>query len=143
MGIVLDILRTAPPPSLDHRLIPNPGGEVMPLNPVAYVTLVVDSIAPLLKIRRQKGAAGGGKSLPIPRPLSTRQRRRTALKWIIDTSEKRRDPKLPNRLAQEIIAVAEGRSSIWVRRAQLHKEATTARVNVNWSPPRATGGRKI
>ena len=132
MDQILDILRTAPPPRLDPRLLPGPGSAQLPLDPVAYLNLVVDSVAPLVKIRQQKGAAGGGRSLPIPVPLSVRQRRRTAIVWIIEQSEKRREPMFAKRLAQEIIAVAEGKSAVWDRRAQVHKAGTAARVNVAW-----------
>ncbi|KAL1957436.1 hypothetical protein VTO42DRAFT_6004 [Malbranchea cinnamomea] len=135
MDQVLEYLRTSPPPRLDPRLLPGPDAQELPLNPVAYLTLVVDSVAPLLKIRQQKGAAGGGRSLPIPVPLSQRQRRRTAIKWIIEQSDKRRDPEFAKRLAQEIVAVAEGKSPVWDKRAQVHKAGTSARVNVAWKPP--------
>jgi small subunit ribosomal protein S7 len=103
---------------------------------------MIDSVAPLFKIRQQKGAAGGGKALPIPIPLAIRQRRRVALKWIIDASEKRRDPELPQRLVNEIVAIAEGRSSVWEKRAMVHRLATSARVNVMWTPQRAGGSKK-
>lgn len=130
MDTILDHLRTASPPRLDSRLLPGPTASQLPLDPVTYLTLVVDSVAPIVKIRQQKGAAGGGRALPIPIPLSLRQRRRTAIMWIIQASEKKRDPQLAKRLVQEIVSVAEGKSGIWDKRAQVHKAATSARVNV-------------
>jgi small subunit ribosomal protein S7 len=72
-------------------------------------------------------------SLPIPVPLAIRQRRRTAIRWIIDASDKRRDGQLPVRVAHEIVAVAEGRSSVWDRRSQAHRQGTTARSNLRWT----------
>lgn len=132
MNIILDTLRSAPPPKLDPErpLLGGPAPAQLPLDPVAYLTAVVDSVAPLLRIRQQKGAAGGGMSLPIPHPLGTRQRRRLAIRWIIDASDKRRDIALARRVAQEIVAVAEGRSSVWEKRHQLHKLGVSARANI-------------
>ena len=73
---------------------------------------------------------------PIPQPLSIRQRRRQAIQWILDASAKRRDVKLGDRVAKEIIAVAEGQSGVWDRRALLHRMATSARSNVRLGPVR-------
>ncbi|OAX81446.1 hypothetical protein ACJ72_04217 [Emergomyces africanus] len=132
MDAILHNLRSAPAPNPDpsRPLLPGPPAPQLPLNPIVYLTQVVDSVAPLLRIKQQPGAAGGGRSLPIPLPLALRQRRRTAIKWIIDASEKRKDSALANRVAQEIIAVAEGKSSAWEKRAVVHKQATAARANI-------------
>ncbi|KAI2901198.1 hypothetical protein CBS11852_2597 [Aspergillus niger] len=112
MAFILDHLRTAPPPNINprRRLLPGPPAPQLPLNPVLYLTLIVDSVAPLLKLRQQKGIVGGGVSVQVPSPLALRQRRRTAIKWIIDASDKRRDAIFGQRVANELVAVAEGRS---------------------------------
>ncbi|PGG99536.1 hypothetical protein GX51_06276 [Blastomyces parvus] len=132
MEKILHNLRSAPAPNPDpsRPLLPGPPAPQLPLNPILYLTQVVDSVAPILRIKQQPGAAGGGRSLPIPLPLALRQRRRTAIKWIIDASEKRKDAALANRVSQEIIAVAEGKSSAWEKRAMVHKQGTAARANI-------------
>ncbi|KAJ0422341.1 hypothetical protein BJY00DRAFT_311399 [Aspergillus carlsbadensis] len=68
-----------------------------------------------------KGFSGGGASVPIPIPLAERQRRRAAIKWIIDASDKRRDTKFAQRVANELVSVAEGRSGVWDRRDLVYK----------------------
>ena len=134
MTIILDHLRTSPAPQQHpkRRLLTSPGSPygTLPLNPIQYLNLVVESVAPLIKIKQYKGLAGGGKALPVPMPLGLAQRRRLAIKWIIDASEKRRDSNLANRVAQEIVAVAEGRSSVWEKREQVHKIGTGTRANL-------------
>lgn len=107
----------------------------LPLNPILYLTLAVDSIAPLLRLRSQRGAAGGGVALQIPVPLGLRQRRRTACMWILDAASKRPSRSsgrntFATRIAEEIVAIIEGRSSSWERRTGIHKIATTARSNL-------------
>ncbi|GES61522.1 plasma membrane phosphate transporter Pho87 [Aspergillus terreus] len=132
MAFILDHLRTASPPQPNpkRRLLPGPPGPQLPLNPVLYLTLIVDSVAPLIKIRQQKGIAGGGASVQIPVPLMQRQRRRTAIRWIIDASDKRRDSHFAQRVANELVAVAEGRSGVWDRREQVHKLGVAGRSNL-------------
>lgn len=105
----------------------------LPLQPVEYLTTVIDSVAPILKIRQQRGIAGGGASLPIPVPLGKRQRRRVAIQWILDAAGKRRETNLADRVAKEIISVAEGKSGVWERRALVHRLAVSARSNVRTS----------
>ncbi|KAL5611725.1 hypothetical protein BROUX41_000700 [Berkeleyomyces rouxiae] len=136
---VLNILRTSPPPILSPRypLIPGaPPPSHLPLNPVLYLTVAIDSVSPLIKIRHLAGAAGGGQALDIPFPMEVRQRRRTAFQWILDVVNKkpsrgsgRND--FPTRLAEEIVSVVEGKSSVWEKRQQIHKSGTVARANLN------------
>ncbi|KAK2732657.1 hypothetical protein FQN57_002587 [Myotisia sp. PD_48] len=132
MAKILDHLRTAPAPLLDPSkpLLPAPPGPQLPLNPILYLTLVVDSLAPLFRMRMLKGLAGGGASLPLPKPLVQRQRRRTAISWILELADKRKDNEFAMRVANEVVSVAEGRSAAWLRRAQVHKIATSSRSNI-------------
>jgi small subunit ribosomal protein S7 len=104
--------------------------NLLPLSPIQYLTAVFDSVAPLVKIRQQKGMAGGGKALPIPIPIGINLRRRTAMKWILDSADRRTEAKLADRVSREIISAAEGTSSAWEKRQAVHKSAVTARVNV-------------
>lgn len=132
MSIILDYLRTSPPPTPNPRRRLLPGGPPpaqLPLNPVQYLNLVVSSLEPLIGVRNARGVAGGGRMLPVPWPLGPNSRRRAAIKWILAAADKRRDPVFANRVAQEIVAVAEGRSSAWERRELVHKNGTAARAN--------------
>lgn len=104
-----------------------------------YLTLAIDSISPLIRIRSQRGAAGGGVALQVPTPLNERQRRRKAFTWILDAASSKpsrgsgRD-QLAHRVAEEVIAVVEGKSALWEKKIALHKLATTQRINVNFRP---------
>jgi small subunit ribosomal protein S7 len=77
--------------------------------------------------------------MPIPVPLRLKQRRRTAIQWILKAAENRSEDKLSERVARELISVGEGRSSVWDRRGRVHKDAIQARANVRT----AMGGRRI
>lgn len=80
----------------------------------------------------------------MPVPLTLRQRRRKAFMWILDTVSKKRSQgsgkgQLAKRVAEEIISVAEGRSSAWEKRNAVHKLATASRGNVRSG---RAGGRR-
>ncbi|KAF4555032.1 Ribosomal protein S7p/S5e-like protein [Elsinoe fawcettii] len=141
MSNILQFLRTSPPPtySTARPLMPGaPPAAHLPLHPVLYLTLALDSLAPLLRIRSQRGAAGGGAALQIPVPLTVRQRRRQAFKWILDSASKKPNKgtgkfDFSRRIADEIVAVIEGKSALWERRTSVHKVATTARSNLGFN----------
>lgn len=135
MADILSHLRTspAPNPSPSRPLLPNsPPASHLPLHPTLYLTLAIDSVAPLMRIRSQRGAAGGGVALQIPVPLGLRQRRRQAVMWILDAAERRSGGTAPfaKRFADEVIAVVEGRSGAWEKRTGVHRLGITARSNL-------------
>ncbi|KAH7319801.1 ribosomal protein S7 domain-containing protein [Stachybotrys elegans] len=138
MAMTLNFLRTSPAPIYSPKfpLLPGtPPAAHLPLNPILYLTVAVDSVAPLLKIRHLAKLAGGGRALEVPTPLGLRQRRRVAFQWILDVVNKKPSmgsgrKQLPHRLAEEIIAVVEGRSSVWEKRKAVHKQGTSARANI-------------
>lgn len=142
MGLILNQLRTSPPPTISPQrpLLPgSPPPSHLPLNPVLYLTLAIDSIAPLMRIRSQRGAAGGGMALQIPVPLGLRQRRRKAVEWVLEAASKRRNTGsgkggFAMRFANELIAVVQGTSSIWLKRDGVHKIAVGARANLTVKP---------
>ncbi|RMD41762.1 hypothetical protein DV735_g3357, partial [Chaetothyriales sp. CBS 134920] len=146
VSLILDYLRTAPAPhasgasyrpllsdtmlNTEHTHTVAVPREQLPLSPIQYLTAAIDSVAPLVKIRQQKGMAGGGASTPIPVPLRVKQRRRTAIQWILQAAESRKETRLAERLAKEIIKVADGTSSAWEKRQQVHRLAVVARSNI-------------
>ncbi|KAK5116813.1 hypothetical protein LTR85_009073 [Meristemomyces frigidus] len=146
MSVILSTLRTNSPPtySATRPLLPGaPPASHLPLHPVLYLTLAIDSVAPILRIRSQRGAAGGGVALQIPVPLGLRQRRRQAFQWILDAASKRKsrgsgNDQFATKVADELIAVVEGRSGVWEKRAAVHRLATTARSNLTYG----TRGRR-
>lgn len=143
MDFILDALRTSPTKGnssdSDRSLLTPLPRDALPLSPVTYLTAIIDSVAPLVKIRQQKGLMGGGAAMPIPIPLKLRQRRRTAIQWILAAAENRKEVKFAERVAKELINVAEGRGGAWERRQRVHKLAISARANVRV----AMGGMRV
>ena len=144
MAIILERLRTTQPPSTsaERPLVPGtPPAPHLPLNPTAFLTAAIDSVAPLLRVKSLKGMAGGGAALQVPVPLNLRQRRRTAFMWILEAAGKKADRGLrngrANKIADELIAIVEGRSGIWDKRHGIHRSGVSARANI-----RSTRGRR-
>ncbi|KAK5174221.1 uncharacterized protein LTR77_001301 [Saxophila tyrrhenica] len=131
---LLSTLRTLPAPTYNpsRPLLPGaPPASHLPLNPILYLTLAIDSVAPLLRIRSQRGAAGGGVALQIPVPLGLRQRRRQAMTWILDAAGKKGTREaFAQRIASEVVGVVEGRSQVWEKRQGVHRLGVVGRSNL-------------
>ena len=137
MSVILERLRTAAPPSTNPQrplVSGSPPPSHLPLIPVTFLSTAIDSVAPLLRIKALKGLAGGGAALQMPVPLTVRQRRRTAFLWIMDAANKKADKGLgngmANKIADELIAIVEGRSGVWDKRYGVHRLAVSSRANL-------------
>lgn len=74
-------------------------------------------------------------ALALPVPLTLRRRRWTAINWILEAASKRKSrgsgkTMFAQRVAEEIVAIVEGKSGIWVKREGLHKLGVAARANM-------------
>ncbi|KAI8628476.1 ribosomal protein S7 [Xylariaceae sp. FL1651] len=148
LSLILNYLRTSPPPKISplRPLLPgSPPASQLPLNPLLYLTLAIDSVAPIIRVRSMKGMGGGGSALDLPEPLNARSRRRIAIQWIIDIVNKKRSmgsgrTQYATRFGQEIVSVVEGRSAAWDRRQLVHKLGTASRANL--AHPNVVGKRR-
>ncbi|KAI0811291.1 ribosomal protein S7 domain-containing protein [Xylaria sp. FL0064] len=151
VSLILNYLRTSPPPRVSplRPLIPgSPPPSQLPLNPLLYLTLAIDSVAPIVRVRALKGMAGGGNALEVPEPISSRARRRQAITWILDIVNRKRSTgsgrkQFAHRFGQEVVAVIEGRSAVWDRRQALHKLSTAARANLSHPSLTMANKRKV
>ncbi|RYP10345.1 hypothetical protein DL765_008155 [Monosporascus sp. GIB2] len=148
MSMILNYLRTSPAPKINplRPLLPGaPPPHHLPLNPLLYLTLAIDSVAPLIRVKNMKGMAGGGQALELPEPLAVRARRRQAVMWILDIVNRKQSrgsgrAQFATRFGEEIVAVIEGRSRVWERRQLVHKLGTAARANL--MHPNVVGKRR-
>ncbi|EMR66153.1 putative 30s ribosomal protein s7 protein [Eutypa lata UCREL1] len=136
MAMILNYLRMSPAPKVNplRPLLPGaPPPTHLPLNPLLYLTLAIDSVAPLIR------------ALELPEPMAVRARRRVAVMWILDIVNKKQSRgsgrgQFAARFGEEIVAVVEGRSRVWDKRQQVHKVGTAARANL--MHPNVTGKKK-
>lgn len=143
MAYVLEHMKKSPPPMSPHPGLLSITGSVDQLNldPIRCLTLAIDSVAPLMRIRSQRGLAGGGVALQIPVPLGLRQRRRRAINWIVEAANNKRSKgsgktSFANKIADEVMSVIEGRSTAWEKRNAVHRLGVSARANLLSISPR-------
>lgn len=106
--------------------------------PLPQLREAIRLVAPNIRMAKLKK---GSKQVSVPRPLGERQRVRQAIVWILDASDKRKNPvaggsrKFGERVALEVEAILNGTSTIFKTRNDLHQTATVNRANVP-APPR-------
>lgn len=97
-------------------------------DPHQLFKIAIDLASPLVRIMTIKKS---GKNEQAPIPLNERQRRRRAIVWILDASDKRSDRDFSKRLAMEVIAVCNGTSNVYQQKTALHKLAVAQRANAS------------
>ncbi|KAG9063480.1 hypothetical protein KI688_004364 [Linnemannia hyalina] len=98
-------------------------------DPYLVILDALELTSPILKLTAIKK---GSKVLQVPTPMTERQRRRKAIVWILEASDKRKGEKLfKDRLATEFLAVVNGNSGALVKKNQLHKMALANRANAS------------
>ncbi|KAG5517993.1 hypothetical protein PMAC_000448 [Pneumocystis sp. 'macacae'] len=98
-------------------------------NPHFIFSKAIEKASPLIKL---VSAKRGSKSIKIPIPLNKHQQHRKAIVWIIEASNKRHNRSFSERLAQELIAVVDGTSSVFQKKEQLHKLALVHNSEFNY-----------
>ncbi|KAG0195847.1 hypothetical protein BGX28_000527 [Mortierella sp. GBA30] len=98
-------------------------------DPYQVLLDAIELASPILKLSAVKK---GSKVLQVPTPMTERQRRRKAIVWILEASDKRKGEKqFKDRLASEFLAVVNGNSGALVKKNQLHKAALANRANAS------------
>lgn len=70
--------------------------------------------------------------MPVPIPLSEKGRRRRAINWILEASQKRTGEKsFSARFAQELAAVLDGTSAAFQKKDAIHRLALVNRANAS------------
>lgn len=98
-------------------------------DPYHVILDALELSSPILKLTAIKK---GSKVLQVPTPMTERQRRRKAIVWILEASDKRKGEKqFKDRLASEFLAVVNGNSGALAKKNQLHKMALANRANAS------------
>ncbi|GJJ77229.1 small subunit ribosomal protein S7 [Entomortierella parvispora] len=99
-------------------------------DPYHVILDALELASPILKLTAIKK---GSKVLQVPTPMTERQRRRKAMVWILEASDKRKRGELEfkDRLASEFLAVVNGNSGALVKKNQQHKMALANRANAS------------
>ncbi|EPY52750.1 ribosomal protein subunit S7 [Schizosaccharomyces cryophilus OY26] len=95
-------------------------------NPVVLLRQALADISPIMKLITAKRF---NKGVEFPIPLKEKQRRRIAIKWVLDSSKSHSSKRLSERLAKEIVAILDNTSSCFKKRDHLHKMCLVNRGN--------------
>ncbi|GMM52544.1 mitochondrial 37S ribosomal protein [Starmerella bacillaris] len=94
-------------------------------DPAAALLAALDSMAPLVQLH--KISDGGARVETVPVPYSAVKRIGKAWKWVLEASDKRQSRDFSVRLAEEIIAAIDGKSSGYEKCSVIHKAAIANR----------------
>ncbi|WBW73074.1 mitochondrial ribosomal protein subunit S7 [Schizosaccharomyces osmophilus] len=95
-------------------------------NPVTLLRQALADISPIMKLITAKRF---NKGVEFPIPLKEKQRRRIAIKWLLDSSKSHSSKRLSERLTKEILAILDTTSSCFKKRDHLHKMCLVNRGN--------------
>ena len=96
------------------------GGDVM-----ATYKKAVDNIRPVLEVKSRRV---GGATYQVPIEVAGRRATTLALRWLVGFSKQRREKRMAERLAGEILEASQGQGASMKRKEDLHKMAESNRA---------------
>jgi small subunit ribosomal protein S7 len=94
-------------------------------NPLDVFQAAVNNAMPLLEVRPRRV---GGATLQVPVEPTPHRRLSLAMQWIIDSSRKRPEKTMAERLANELIAAAKNEGAAIKKRDETHRMAEANRA---------------
>ncbi len=91
----------------------------------------IDNIKPLLEVKSRRV---GGATYQVPVEVRDQRRQTLALRWLIDSSRKRNERTMDERLANELFEAANERGNAFKKKEDIHKmaEANKAFAHYRW-----------
>lgn len=105
------------------------GGVKIQGSPIQLLEQAIHTASPIVRLVSERR---GAKNIQIPRPLTDKRKRRTAIMWILESCKGGKKDVRPFhvRFGTEIFRVIKGESGALGKREQLHKLALANRSNV-------------
>ncbi len=91
----------------------------------------IDNVKPLLEVKSRRV---GGATYQVPVEVRDQRRQTLALRWLIDSSRKRNERTMDERLANELFEAANERGNAFKKKEDIHKmaEANKAFAHYRW-----------
>jgi small subunit ribosomal protein S7 len=101
------------------------------IDPVLVLKRAVDNVRPTLEVRSRRV---GGATYQVPVEVRPERRTTLALRWIVDSSKKRRELTMMERLALEVLDASKGLGASVKKREDTHKmaESNKAFAHYRW-----------
>jgi len=94
-------------------------------DPISVYKKAMDNIRPTLEVKSRRV---GGATYQVPIEVSGRRATTLALRWLVGFSQTRREKRMAERLAAEIMEAAEGQGTSIKKKEDLHKMADANRA---------------
>ena len=107
-------------------------GKRMPgEDPVKVFTMALSNVKPMVEVRSKRV---GGATYQVPVDVSSRRQQSLAIRWILDTSRKKKGKAMSERLAEEFILASRREGGAYLTRENVHKmaEANKAFAHYAW-----------
>ncbi|NIA26381.1 MAG: 30S ribosomal protein S7 [Gammaproteobacteria bacterium] len=100
-------------------------------DPVTVLKRAVDNIRPQVEVRSRRV---GGSSYQVPVEVSPRRANSLAIRWLVGFARKRKESKMTERLANEIMDASNNSGSAVKRKEDIHKmaESNKAFAHYRW-----------
>jgi small subunit ribosomal protein S7 len=100
-------------------------------DPVLVLKRGIDNIKPHLEVRSRRV---GGSSYQVPVEVSPRRANSLAIRWLVGFARKRKESKMSERLANEILDASNNTGSAVKRKEDIHKmaESNKAFAHYRW-----------
>ena len=89
-------------------------------SPIEVFTEALDNIKPSVEVRSRRV---GGATYQVPVEVRPERREALAIRWLIDSSRKRNEHTMEERLAGELVDAVNGRGTAVKKREDTHKMA--------------------
>jgi small subunit ribosomal protein S7 len=100
-------------------------------DPIKIFQSALNNVKPMVEVRSRRV---GGATYQVPVDVGTRRQQSLAIRWILDTSRKKRGKAMSERLAEEFILASRREGGAYLTRENVHKmaEANKAFAHYAW-----------
>jgi small subunit ribosomal protein S7 len=100
-------------------------------DPIQVLKKAIDNIRPQVEVRSRRV---GGSSYQVPVEVRPRRAQTLAVRWLVDFARRRREHRMADRLANEILDAANRTGAAVKRREDVHKmaESNKAFAHYRW-----------
>lgn len=99
--------------------------ETLEENPIKVLKIAIKNVEPLVEVKTIK-LRGANYSVPVP--LSKKRRNSLSIKWIIETSRKKKKSPIKKLLAEEILLAYKQQGESFKKKISVHKLASSNRA---------------
>jgi small subunit ribosomal protein S7 len=100
-------------------------------DPLKVFQMALNNVKPMVEVRSRRV---GGATYQVPVDVGTKRQQALAIRWILDTSRKKKGKPMSERLAEELILASRREGGAYLTRENIHKmaEANKAFAHYAW-----------